>query len=464
MKKYIIKGGNKLSGEISVSGSKNVVLKAIIAACLTREPVVVKNVPLISDVFIMLELVKEIGGNIKLSGHSIRIHVENIKSIKIPLEMGAKIRTSSMFLAPLLNRKKEALIPNPGGCRIGARPIDRHIKGLEAMGADSKYNSRDGYFHVKTNGLVGAKYRFEKNTHTGTETLIMAATLARGRTILDNAAEEPEVDDLISLLNSMGAKIVRTEPRTIVIVGVKKLHGTSFTIMPDRNEVVTFAVLSALTGGKIYIKNVQMTTIRGFLNAFKKAGGKWETGDSKVRFYIEQEIKSMDIVTSPHPGFMTDWQGPWAIFMTQANGTSTIHEAVYENRFGYVDELKKMGADLEIYQPKIQNPREFYNFNYRLPAGRQGKNGKHGLKIQGKTNLHNAVLNISDLRAGATLVIAALIAKRESIIFGVEYLDRGYEAFDRRLRELGADIEDIEVDEEPIESRPVGYAGKEGTI
>ena len=454
MKKYIINGGNKLSGEVSVSGSKNVVLKAIIAACLTREPVEIKNVPLISDVFIMLELVKEIGGRVSLSGHSVRIHVENIKSIKIPLEMGAKIRTSSMFLAPLLNRKKEALIPNPGGCRIGARPIDRHIEGLKRMGAISKYNSRDGYFHVKTQGLAGTKYRFEKNTHTGTETLIMAATLAGGRTILENAAEEPEVDDLISLLNSMGAKIVRTEPRTIVIVGVKKLYGASFTIMPDRNEVVTFAVLSALTGGKIYIKNAQMTAIKGFLNAFKKAGGKWETGDSRVRFYIEQEIKSMDIVTSPHPGFMTDWQGPWAIFMTQANGTSTIHEAIYENRLGYVDELKKMGADLEIYQPKIQNPGEFYNFNYR-------KNGKHGLKIQGKTNLHNAVLNVSDLRAGATLVIAALIAKGASIIFGVEYLDRGYEAFDRRLRELGADIE---VDEKPIESREAEHTEKEGTI
>ena len=443
MKKYIINGGNKLSGEVSVSGSKNVVLKAIIAACLTREPVEIKNVPLISDVFIMLELVKEIGGHFSLAGHSIKIHVENIKSIKIPLEMGAKIRTSSMFLAPLLNRKKEALIPNPGGCRIGARPIDRHIEGLKGMGAISKYNSRDGYFHVKTQGLVGTKYRFKKNTHTGTETLIMAATLASGRTILENAAQEPEVDDLIDLLNSMGAKIKRTAPRTIVIDGVQKLHGASLEIPPDRNEVITFAILSALTGGEIYIKNIVLEDIKNFVSEFEKAGGKWNQKNSKVRFYLKGDIKPTHIVTAPHPGFMTDWQGPWAIFMTQAQGDSTIHETIYETRFGYVKELAKMGANMELYQPKLENPQEFYNFKYK-------RNGKHALKIHGKTNFHNAVLNISDLRAGATLVIAALIAKGESIIFGIEYLERGYEVFDKRLVALGADINVVEEEEKSI--------------
>ena len=440
MKKYIINGGNKLSGEVSVSGSKNVVLKAIIAACLTREPVEIKNVPLISDVFIMLELVKEIGGRVSLSGHSVRIHVENIKSIKIPLEMGAKIRTSSMFLAPLLNRKKEALIPNPGGCRIGARPIDRHIEGLKNMGAVSKYNSRDGYFHVKTQGLAGTKYRFEKNTHTGTETLIMVASLAKGRTILENAACEPEVDDLIRLLNSMGAKIRRTEPRVIVIDGVEKLSGISFEIPPDRNEVVTFAILSALTGGNIRIKNVRTEDIKSFLSRFKQSGGVWEVKNGSTRFYMKNGIKPSQIITLPHPGFMTDWQGPWAIFMTQADGISTIHETVYENRFGYVDELVKMGAGLEMYQPKIQNPKKFYNFRFE-------KNGKHALRIYGKTNLHNAVLNISDLRAGATLAIAALIANGDSVIYGAEILERGYETFDKRLRAMGADIKTLTEEE-----------------
>lgn len=431
-----------LSGEVSVSGSKNVVLKAVIAACLTSEVVEIKNVPLISDFFVMLDLVKEIGGKVRLSGHSVKIQVDKIDSTRIPLDTGAKIRTSSMFLAPLLARKKEALIPNPGGCRIGARPIDRHIEGLYAMGAVSKYNSRDGYFHVKTNGLVGAKYKFEKNSHTGTETLIMAAVLAKGRTVLENAAEEPEIDDLVNLLNSMGAKIKRSGPRTIIIDGVDKLRGTSYEIMPDRNEVVTFALLSALTGGKIYIKNVQMENIKNFLEVFNKAGGKWDLKHSKVRFYMKNGVNPENIITAPHPGFMTDWQGPWAIFMTQADGTSTIHETVYENRFGYVEELKKMGASLEIYRPQVKNPESFYNFNYI----EEDKNGKHALKISGKTTLHNAVLTITDLRAGATLVIAALIAKGESIIYGIELIERGYEAFDKRLKDLGADILTLDED------------------
>ncbi|HVZ66799.1 MAG TPA: UDP-N-acetylglucosamine 1-carboxyvinyltransferase [Patescibacteria group bacterium] len=444
MRKYIVKGGNKLSGEISVSGAKNVVLKAIIAACLTNETVEIKNVPLINDFFIMLELVKEIGGKVYLSGHTVKIEVKNINNIKIPLDMGAKIRTSSMFMAPLLVRKGEALIPNPGGCRIGARPIDRHIEGLKLMGAEVVYNSRDGYFHFKTAGLHGATYRFTKNTHTGTESLIMAAVLAKGRTVLENAAEEPEIDDLINFLNLMGADIKRTDKRTIVINGVKKLKGASYSIMADRNEVMTFAVLSALTGGNIRVKNFEMKDIEGFLTEFKKAGGKWEEKNGKVRFYVDGKILPTDIITAPHPGFMTDWQGPWAIFMTQADGTSTIHEAVYETRFGYVSELKKMGADLEFYKPKVQNPKEFYNFNYTA----KDKENKQGLRIIGKTPLHNAVLNISDLRAGATLAIASLIAKGESVIYGVEYLERGYEAFDKRLISLGASIEAVDEEEQ----------------
>ncbi len=443
MKKYLIKGGNELAGEIALTGAKNVVTKAIIAACLTDEPVEIKNVPLISDFFILLELVKEIGGKITLSGHTVTIEVKEIIKNQIPLEMGAKIRTSSMFVAPLVARQGEALIPNPGGCRIGARPIDRHIEGLEKMGVGAVYASADGYFHFKAEKLVGCEYEFEKNTHTGTETLIMAAVLAEGKTVLKNAAEEPEIDDLIAMLNSMGADVKREEKRKIVINGVKKLHGTSYSIMPDRNEVVTFAVLSALTGGQIWIDNVEMKAIGGFLSEFENAGGAWEEKKGKVRFYVSNEIKPTDIVTGPHPSFMTDWQGPWAIFMTQAVGVSTIHEAVYESRFGYVSELKKMGASLEFFRPHVDNPRDFYNFNY--PDN--DENILQGLKITGKSRLHNAVLNISDLRAGATLVIAALIATGESVIYGVEYLERGYESFDSRLEALGANIQVIEQEE-----------------
>ncbi len=437
MKKYIIKGGDNLEGSIAVSGAKNVVLPALVAACLTEEEVELKNVPLIADFFVMIDLIREIGGDVEVKGHSVKIKVAEVEQTKIPLDAGAKIRTSSMFVAPLLARAKEAFIPNPGGCRIGARPIDRHIEGLEAMGVSSVYRSEDGYFHLKTGGLEGARYKFTKNTHTGTEVLIMAAVLAKGQTVIENAAQEPEVDDLIALLSEMGADIKRSEARTIVINGVEKLHGTSYSIMPDRNEVVTFAVLSALTGGKILIENVQEDHIGGFLELFRQAGGSWEKVGRAVRFYVKDGIKPTDVATAPHPGFMTDWQGPWAVFMTQANGESTIHETVYESRFGYVDELKKMGAELEFYEPKVDRPSEFYNFNYED----HDKDVKQGLRIHGATPLHNGVLNISDLRAGATLVIGSLLAKGESIIHGIEYLERGYEDFDARLRGLGAKVE-----------------------
>lgn len=443
MKKYVVRGCNKLAGEVAVSGAKNVVLKAIVAACLTSDPVEIKNIPLINDFFILLELVREIGGKVYLSGHTVKIEVPEIKNIKIPLEMGAKIRTSSMMAAPLLARRGEALIPNPGGCRIGARPIDRHMKGLVTMGVESHYSSSDGYFHLKTKELHGTTYRFSKNTHTGTEFLILAAVLANGATTIENAAEEPEIDDLIALLNQMGANIKRKNARTIVIIGVAKLHGTSYTIMADRNEVVTFAVLSALTGGKIYIKNVQMKNIEAFLSEFGEAGGVCEEKKQGVRFYMKNGIKPRDITTSAHPGFMTDWQGPWAIFMTQAKGVSTIHETVYESRFGYYEELTKMGAALDLFTPKVSYPEKFYNFNYSKETEAQ-----QGLRIKGPTPLHNGVLSISDLRAGATVVIAALIAKGESVIYGAEILERGYENFDARLRALGADIKVAE-DEAP---------------
>jgi len=436
MKKYIVTGGKKLSGEVVVAGAKNVVLPAIVAACLTSEEVEIKNVPLIADFYVMLDLVKEIGGTVHLSGHTVKIKVGKIENVKIPLDTGAKIRTSSMFVAPLLARRGEAYIPNPGGCRIGARPIDRHIEGLMMMGTSCVYNSDDGYFRLATEGLTGARYTFTKNSHTGTEVLLMSAVLAKGETVISNAAEEPEVDDLINLLNLMGARIERVDKRTIVIEGVETLHGASYEIMPDRNEVVTFAVLSALTGGKITIKNVRMPDIKGFLDVFERAGGKFQVSKSGVRFFMPDGIKPTNILTAPHPGFMTDWQGPWAIFMTQAEGASSIHEAVYENRFGYVDELKKMGADLAYWKPKVRDPGKFYNFNYF----EEDKDRKQGLKIKGPTKLHNGVLNISDLRAGATLVIGSLIAKGESVIYGVDILTRGYEAFDKRLKALGADI------------------------
>jgi UDP-N-acetylglucosamine 1-carboxyvinyltransferase len=439
MKKYRITGGNELQGVVKIAGSKNVVTKALIASCLTEEKVILHNVPLISDFLIMVDLIRAIGGEVTIEDHTVTVQLKNIQDNKIPLEIGAKVKTSSMFLAPLLARTKQAHIPNPGGCRIGARPIDRHIEGLEKMGANIGYASEDGYFHAHTEGMSGADYTFEKNTHTGTETLILAAVLAKGKTVLKNAAQEPEIDDLIVLLNAMGAQVKRVSERTIEIEGVEKLHGATHSIMSDRNEAVTFAVISALTGGKIVMKDVEMSDMQAFLDAYQQAGGLYEETSEGVRFFLSDALKPVDITTAPHPGFMTDWQGPWALLMTQAEGESTIHETIYENRFMYVTELEKMGAKLEMFAPDVENPNETYNFNYE-----QNKSYVQGLKIYGKTSLHNAVMNMYDIRAGATVVIASLISKGVSTIYGIEFVERGYENFHKRLHELGAQIEVLE--------------------
>lgn len=441
MEKLIIKGGKKLKGEISISGSKNVALKVLVAACLTDEEVVIENVPLISDFLIMAEIIKELGGKVAIKDHTVSIRLEKFKKNRISLDKAAEIRTSFMFLAPLLVRTGKAIIPNPGGCRIGARPIDRIVDGLKSMGVGIDYLSEDGYFHASRNpkkGLSGTKYRFVKNTHTGTETMILAAVLANGRTVLENAAKEPEVDELIEFLIQMGAKIKRKALRTITIEGVKKLHGARFRISPDRNEIVTFAVSAVITGGDILIKDIQKEGLADFLNTLEKAGGGFEERENGIRFYYKGELSATDVVTSFFPGFMTDWQGPWAVLMTTARGVSTIHETIYENRFSYVSELKKMGAHIELYNPKVTSPNKFYNFNIS-----DDKNYFHAEKIFGPTRLHNGVINVADLRAGATLVLAALIAKGQSAVFGIEHLDRGYEQFDKRLRSLGADVKRV---------------------
>lgn len=442
MKKFLIQGGKALQGTVTVSGSKNVVLKALVAACLTNEEVILTNVPLINDFFAMVDLIKHIGGEVVIDGHTAKINVKDITENTIPLEVGAKIRTSSLFFAPLLTRLGIANIPNPGGCRIGARRIDMHIEGLISLGVDVDYESDDGYYHAKTEKLTGNTFRFHKNTHTGTESMILCAVLASGTTILENAAQEPEIDELITLLNQMGGNIRREGDRKIVIVGVPTLHGTTYEIMPDRNEVVTFAIASSLTGGNITITNAQLPVIEAFLQPFKKAGGEWEENDKGVRFYMPGKISATDVITAPYPGFMTDWQAPWSILMTQAEGESIIHEAVYEDRFQYVQELIKMGAKIELYNPVVENPETFYNFNYEDVD----ENTRHAARIKGATTLHNAVLNISDLRAGATLVLAALLAQGESAVYGIEHLKRGYEDFAQRLESLGATIKEVDED------------------
>lgn len=440
MERFEIVGGKKLKGQVNVFGSKNVVLKVLVAACLTNEEIYIDNVPLISDVYAMTEIIEHLGGKVEFKDHRFVIKVEDFLSNKIALEKAAEARTSFMFLAPLLIRKKEAIIPNPGGCRIGARPIDRVIGGLKKMGVRVKYSSKDGFFHATApNGLNGAYYKFEKSTHTGTETMLIAAVMAKGKTILENAAQEPEIDELIAFLRRMGAKIVREKPRRIVIEGVEKLGGASFIIAPDRNEVVTLAVAAIITQGDIFIKDISKRGLEEFLEMLRKIGAGFEVKKDGIRFFYKGPLKPSDVTTTFYPGFMTDWQGPWAVLMTQANGVSTIHEAVYENRFNYVGELRKMGADVELYNPKVINPAKFYNFNIKDDK----KTNLHAAKITGPANLHNGILNMTDIRAGATLVLGALVASGESVLFGLEYLDRGYEQFEQRLKILGAKIKRI---------------------
>ncbi len=439
MEKFVVQGGKKLTGKIRVSGSKNVALKALVAACLTDEKVVIKNVPLISDFFVMVEIVKELGGEVTLYDHEAHIHIPTITKSEIPLDKASLARTSVMFISPLLVRTGEAIIPNPGGCRLGARPVDRLVDGVGHLGAEITYHSEDGYFHAKTTGLVATEYTFAKSTHTGTESLILAAVLAKGTTTLKNAAEEPEIDDLIDLLNEMGANVKRSAHREITIVGVEKLHGAEFTISPDRNEVVTFAISALLTKGDIMIEGARSRDIKEFLHEVEIAGGGYAETPEGMRFFYKGTLQPTKVVTQIYPGFMTDWQAPWAVLMTQAKGASFIHEAVFENKFGYIGDLKKMGAHIDALYPQVENPEEFYNFNL------EDDNDEyiHAIEIHGSTPLHNAVLTTIDIRAGAAIVLAALAAKGESTIFGIEKLDRGYEAFENRLTLLGADIKRV---------------------
>ena len=304
------------------------------------------------------------------------------------------------------------------------------------MNVTITYLSEDGYFHAKTTGLKSTTYHFAKNTHTGTETMILAAVLAEGKTVLTNAAEEPEINDLIDLLNKMGAQVKRTAHREITIVGVTKLHGAEFTISPDRIDVVTFAIAAVVTGGDILVKDADKAAIEPFLEKYEQTGAGYERTADGIRFYANGTLHAVDVTTGIHPGFLTDWQALWAVLMTQATGTAIIHETVFEDRLGYIADLKKMGAKTTLFNPQVADPEKVYNFN--LEDNKQEY--YHAVKITGPKQLHDAVMTTLDIRAGAAVVVAALAAKGTSTIFGIEKLDRGYENFEKRLELLGATI------------------------
>lgn len=437
---YLISGGHPLKGEVVLSGAKNVALKTIIGALMFKGEVTLKNIPRINDVLDLIELIKSLGATAEfIQKNTLVVNGDSLKRNRVDLVNGSKIRVSFMLFAPLLHRFGECFVPNPGGCRIGARPIDRIIKGLITLGIKVEYNSETGYYHAKIINKPKGTYKFEKPSHTGTELLMMIGLMTGDKVVIENIANEPEIDDLILYLNSSGARIVEEENKIIISETFELKQKEAFTIMSDRNELVTYATLAVASKGEVIISPINENLIGSFLEIMKKTGAGVEViSNFKYRFFYKGEIKPVDIETLPHPGFMTDWQPSWAILMIKANGPSVIHERVFENRFSYVDELKKLGSNIEFIESKVENPSDFYHFNYD-----KNKAYQQTIKIIGPSQLHNAILNIADLRAGAALACGALLADGESVVNGASILERGYEDFVEKVKKLGGEIRKI---------------------
>lgn len=437
---YIIQGGKPLKGKVQLSGAKNVALKTVIAALLFDGVVTLRNIPRIRDIFELLHLIQTLGARAEfVDTNTVLIDSTYLKQNKLDFLHASKIRASFMLFAPLLYRFKEASIPNPGGCRIGARPIDRIVNGMKDLGVDVSYNSETGYYKALMNDKPHGDYTFVKSSHTGTELMILLSVFCKDTVTIHNTALEPEIDDLISFLNEGGA-IIKRSGNDIIIQGVKSLtQKKPYRIVSDRNEAITFAVLGIITQGDVTIESIPENYLKTFIEVLGKVGGGVEKfNDNTWRFFYKGPLTALNIVTDPHPGFMTDWQPNWAVLMTQATGKSLIHERVFENRFSYVDELIKMGAKIEYSSPQVSNPQSFYVFNYD-----KSKEYKQAITIYGLQHLHNGVLTIADLRAGATLAIAALLADGESIINGASILERGYENFVEKITSLGGDIKKV---------------------
>jgi UDP-N-acetylglucosamine 1-carboxyvinyltransferase len=440
MSKYIITGGQPLKGSVKAGGAKNASFKIMIGALLADTPSRLLNFSDISDVKLVAKMIEDLGGQAKLMGEqAYLIDPKNLSSFNLNTSFGSASRASSMFIPVLLHKFGRAIAPYPGGDDIGKRPLDRHFDGLKALGVSIK--TQHDTIQATADKLIGTHYKFKKNTHTGTETLILAAVKAQGITVLENAAEETEVDDLIKFLNSMGAKIKRTKTRTIEIKGVKSLKGAIHKIMPDQNQVVSFACAAIATKGDIIVENTRTKDILSFLNKLDQIGGGYELGEYGIRFFYKKPLVATDVTTAPYPGFKTDWQPLWTTLMTQAQGVSHIHETVSQSRFAYSKQLIKMGARIELYNPKVKNPESFYNFNLTDSTS----NDKHAARVFGKTNLKGGKFEIKDLRHGATLLIAGMIAQGKTIINDPHnHIDRGYEKLDVLLKTMGAQIERID--------------------
>ncbi|MGD0164642.1 MAG: UDP-N-acetylglucosamine 1-carboxyvinyltransferase [Candidatus Sulfotelmatobacter sp.] len=419
MDKLIIRGGEPLLGTVRVSGAKNAALPCMAAALLTDEPVILENIPQVRDIQTTRNLLAAMGADVELgygrAHHRTTIHCQNLASPEASYELVKTMRASTLVLGPLVARCGRARVSLPGGCAIGSRPIDLHIKGLEQLGA--KITQDHGYVEATADRLKGAEIVFDKITVTGTEDLLMAATLAEGETILQNAAREPEVADLAALLNKMGARIEGAGTAIIRIKGVSKLKGAKHRIIPDRIEAGTFLIAGAMTGGDLNIAGCDPAHLGAILGKLKEVGVKTKSTADSVRVMGDNPFTAADMSTEEYPGFPTDMQAQFMALATQAEGASVITENIFENRFMHAQELVRMGANIKI-------------------EGRRAV-------VRGKTPLSAAAVLASDLRASASLVLAALVADGETIVDRVYHIDRGYENIEEKLRAVGAQIKRI---------------------
>lgn len=418
MSKFVIEGGYSLRGEIKVGGMKNAATPILASTLLISDKVVLKNIPRITDFMNMIEILKSLGSEIEfLDEDSIQIDNQAVNLTKLDKTLIKRMRSSILFMGPLLSRFGQVEIPEPGGCIIGNRPIDSHIYALQKLGAEIE--KEDGFYGLKTDGLKGAEIVMPEFSVTATENAIMAAVLAKGQTTIKIAAAEPHVQDLCNFLNKAGANISGIGSHTLKIEGVEKLKGAEHTIIPDQIETGTFIVMGAINRGEITIKNIVPDHLDLILLKLKEIGVIFELKGNDLKVGHSGKIKAFNLQTLPYPGFPTDLQAPFGVLATQCQGTSLIKDPMYEGRMGYVQELIKMGANAIVADP-------------------------HRVVITGPTPLYGQEIRALDLRAGATLILAGLIAQGETTINQVEVIDRGYEKIDQRLAGLGAKIKRVE--------------------
>lgn len=431
-KKLIINGGKPLGGEVTISGAKNAVTKLMVASLLTDEPVIIYNTPHIGDVQITKEILEQVGTKAKLENHTLQLHTPKVTNTEVK-EQTSKNRLSVLALGPLLHRAHEVELPVVGGDRIGARPVNYHLEALRQMGAEIE-ETEHGY-KAKAKSLKGVRVALAYPSVGATENIILAATLAKGRTIIENAATEPEISDLVMLLQRMGAIIEFRANRKIVIDGVNRLHGASYYVMPDRLEAASYAVLALATKGKIMVRNALQQDLITFLNTLRRMGADYKVQNEGISFSRKTaQLKSVVVKTDVWPGFSTDWQQPLMVLLTQAKGRSIVHETVYESRFEYTKDLNRMGAKITIFDARQTkgSETEFEGTHYNQSA-----------TVVGPTELHGTKLNIPDIRAGMAQVVAALVAKGKSEITGIEHLIRGYDDILGKLKQVGADFSEL---------------------